>query len=193
MGIVAVAASVQAKEQDDWTAGQRRQQQRPSGKEGVLTEEPALHRPFTGNNPVAQYPDHETLRDAFLHFQQSVRSAVNGNDGFSQRRIQGAEVAGHALIVCGVHQYLDRKMVCSHADRPQRFKAAQMRTQQDAALPGCGLIQNQLLIEETDFKPIQPPGEKIHPIQNRSGETVNMAEHLAQAWRPTQHPPQIAL
>src|SRR4029434_2033155 len=75
-----------------------------------------------------------------------------GAGNFLVKRI---EKASDVLVVCGVHQHLERKVLLGYSERPQHLEATQMRAQKDAAFAAFDFPEQNFLVIKSHVKVLE--------------------------------------
>src|SRR5207248_10765422 len=174
---VAVASVIQTKEQDDGTMHHGGDKDRADWKGCRSAEEVTLRGLAIACRPVTYCSNEIASVQAFLYFEQCIRS-IRNDDSAGDLRIKRIKKTRDVVIMNNIHQDLEWKFRARHAERAQNFEATKMRAQKNATLAAFDLMVKYFTVMKFYLEVLESAGKQIDSIENGRGEAMKMAKHM---------------
>src|SRR3990172_3891887 len=177
INVITIAAAIQAEAQNNRYLKRVGQQHGTAWENRPFAQKCRADQSVVKHHAVAQYPHQRTAIDLFLDLQQGIRRP-DGNDTVRHGGVNCIKNGINLFRVLLVHQHLDRQLLLQNTQRAHRVKAAQIRTQEQAALATHHLSLDNLGAMHLYLKKIELTAQEINAVQQRGGEIMIVTKYI---------------
>ena len=139
VNFVALPAAVETKKQDNRATHYGGKQDWAGRKCSWRTQELTSRYLAAARGTVAQHSNEGARIEALFDPQQGIRP-IRHDYRAGYLRIQRIKKTSDVLVVRGVHQHLERKVLLRYSEGAQHLEATQMRAQKDTAFAAFDLL-----------------------------------------------------